>query len=258
MTSHVIIAAATMTVLLIVETIWPFFGHFRGRLSGKVRHDGRNLALGLLNAAMVAIGFGGLITAAVAWSEENGVGLLRQVDLPPAVEAAIAFLLFDLFMYGWHRLFHEVPLLWRLHRVHHADTEMDATTGLRFHTGEVALATTVRLGVLTAIGMTLWQFTIYESVFLLVVYTHHSDLWLPAWLESLLSPVIVTPRMHRVHHSRWRPETNSNYGSVFSWWDRLFWSYRWRADPREIRLGLDGLDDDGHQTVTGMLKTPLE
>ncbi|MEN1681396.1 MAG: sterol desaturase family protein [Planctomycetota bacterium] len=168
-------------------------------------------------------------------------------------------LAFDCWMYWWHRLNHRVPLLWRLHRVHHSDTAMDASSGLRFHPGEILLSGAARLIVVPLLGVPAELVALYGAVALPVVLAHHANVWLPRWLDFGLftSGLLVTPAMHRVHHSRVRDETNSNYSSVLPIWDRLFGTLCVRRDIERIDFGLDEFRDPGAQTVAGMLTTPL-
>ena len=131
-------------------------------------------------------------------------------------------------MYAWHRINHRVPFLWRFHRVHHSDAQMDVTTASRFHTGEIALSSLLRIPLILALGVTAWQLVLYETMMFGVVQFHYANIALPPRAESVVSRVIVTPTMHKVHHSRWQPETDSNYSAMLSVWDRLFGSFRRR------------------------------
>ncbi len=212
----------------------------------------RNLALGTINGLIVAVGFAGLWVAAAEWASRNGIGLLNQVALPTWAHIVGAVLLLDVWMYAWHRLNHRVPFLWRLHRVHHSDAQMDVTTASRFHTGEIVLSSILRIGVIVSLGANAWELVFYETVMFAVVQFHHSNLSVPPALDRVLRAVIATPAMHKVHHSRWQPETDSNYGSLFSWWDRLFWSFRLRTDLEAVRLGLDGFDTPEHESLRGL------
>ncbi len=250
-------ASVTLGVLWLAEACAPFYTELAGGPKQRVRHGAKNLGFGLFNAALIVVLFSWALTAVTARTAESGLGLLRLVDWPDWLETLVLFVLFDFWMYVWHRANHRIPFLWRFHRMHHSDLEMDASTGLRFHTGEVLLSVLARLAVLSLLGMSLDQLALYEMVFLPVVFFHHSNVSLPRWLDHGLLAVIVTPAMHRVHHSRWQPETDSNYGSVFPYWDMLARSFRLRADARTIHLGLEGMDTPAWQTVAGMLRTPL-
>ncbi len=255
--SKTLTAVTVLVVLWIAEAFAPFYTNFSGGLSQRLRHGARNLGFGLFNAGVLLLLFSTAFAAVTAWGCERGFGLAASIRWPPWAEMLLVFVLFDAWMYLWHRANHTIPLLWRFHRMHHSDPELDATSALRFHTGEVVLSALARMAVLPLLGMTLNQLVIYEMVFLPVILFHHSNVSFPRWIDRGLLAVVVTPAMHRVHHSRWRPETDSNYGSIFPYWDILAGSFRLRADARTVHLGLDGMDTPAWQSVAGMLRTPL-
>ena len=250
-------AAVVLVVLWTLEGVIPFYEEFSGRTGERVRHDLKNLGLGGANALLMALLAGGLFLALDAWGEAEGIGVFRMLEWPGWVELVLVILAFDLWMYLWHRANHRIPFLWRFHRMHHSDPEMDASTGLRFHPGEQLLSGMARLLVIPLLGVSIAQLAVYEALLLPVILFHHSNLTIPDWMDRGLRALVVTPAMHRVHHSRWQPETDSNYGSVFPWWDRLLGSFRLREDPRTIHLGLDEFDGAGWQSLGGMLRTPL-
>jgi len=252
-----LVAAAFLVVLWTAEGFLPFFPEFPGRIRDRIGHDLRNLTLGLGNALLVALLFGGLFVVQESWADGAGFGLLRVLDLPVWLQLVVAVLFFDLWMYAWHRANHRIGFLWRFHRMHHSDPALDASTGVRFHPGELILSSVARLAILPLLGMSLWHLAVYEAILLPVVLFHHSNVRFPRWMDLGLLAVIVTPAMHRVHHSRLQPETDSNYGSIFPWWDRLFRSFRLRQDPSTIEIGLDGLSDGRWQSIGGLLRTPL-
>lgn len=220
-------------------------------------HITTNLLLAAINVA-VSYGFAFAILAATEYARVHGVGVVRWAPLPTWSQWVVAILLFDCWQYWWHRLNHRVTLFWRFHAVHHADADMDASSGVRFHTGEITLSFLARLIVLPLIGMSIPQLLVYEALSLPVILFHHSNLRLSAGADRSLRWLIVTPWMHYVHHSRLRPETDSNYSSFLSIWDRLFGSFRLRAKPHEIELGLG---DDWHErewrSLPGMLLAPF-
>ena len=164
----------------------------------------------------------------------------------------------DGWTYGWHRLNHRVPFLWRFHRAHHSDAQMDVTTASRFHIGEILFSNCLRIPLILLLGIQLWELVLYETALLAVIQFHHANVGVPPRLDQLLRCFIVTPAMHKVHHSRWQPETDSNYSSLLSIWDRLFRSFRLRDDPRTIQFGLDEFARPENQTLAGILKTPLK
>lgn len=199
----------------------------------------------------------GALTAVVALAvERRGWGLLGAVAGPAWVETAAGLLLLDLWMYVWHVANHKVPLLWRFHRMHHSDNRLDASSAVRFHLGEVLLSFALRLGVIALVGLTVRQVVLYELILLPVILVHHANLALPRPLEAVARWLVVTPDIHHVHHSRVRRETDSNYGSVLPWWDRLFRTFRVQI-PENLRYGLEGWDDEARQSVRGLLLTPL-
>lgn len=252
---------AGLVGLLLWESAHPFFDFFRTAPKKRGVHALRNLLLGALNAVVVSVGFVGLWGAATIWAAQHDVGLLHGlatvVGLPPWAHAVGAVLLLDAWTYVWHRLNHVVPFFWRFHRVHHHDPTMDVTTASRFHTGEIILSSALRLPILVGLGVHLWELVLYETVMFAVVQFHHANVALPAWLDRALRTVIVTPAMHKVHHSRWQPETDSNYSSLFSFWDRIGRSFRLRDDLSTIRFGLDGWDDAEAQSFGGLLRGPM-
>src|ERR671930_628338 len=155
------------------------------------------------------------------WTSATSFGLLHIVALPAAVRFGLAFLLMDLTFYYWHLANHRIPVLWRFHNVHHIDPDLDVSTALRFHPGEVLLSAGFRVLQVSLIGVPPLTYMIYEGVFQASTLFHHSNVRLPLRAERLLNLVLVTPRMHGIHHSVVEGETNSNYSTVFSWWDRL-------------------------------------
>lgn len=232
-----LIAVAGLAALLAWETAQPFFPFF-ARPGERVRHGARNLALGALNILVVALGFAAAWLAVTQWTAAHRFGLLPWLGLEPLPRVALAVLLLDAWTYAWHRLNHRVPLLWRFHRLHHVDRAMDVTTASRFHTGEIVLSSLLRVPVLALIGCRIDELALYEVLLFTVVQFHHANIALPERLERVLRAVIVTPSMHKVHHSVVRAECDSNYSSLFSWWDRIFRSLRLSRDPRKIVFGV--------------------
>ena len=250
-------ASVALVALWVGEACIPFYTEFEGGVRRRLLHGARNLGFGVANAALLVVLFSHALTVVTTWTAKSSLGLSQLVVWPAWFEMLLLFVLFDFWMYLWHRANHTIPFLWRFHRMHHSDPEMDASTAVRFHTGEVVLSAVARLAILPLLGMTLAQLALYEMVLLPVILFHHSNVSLPRWADHGLLAIVVTPAMHRVHHSRWRPETDSNYGSIFPYWDFLARSFRIREDARTIHLGLDGLDDPAWQSVSGMLRTPL-
>lgn len=251
-----------LVLLMLWETAHPFFDYFQEAPKDRGVHALRNLLLGGLNAVLVSVVFVGLWGVAAVTAAQHNFGILHWlktvVALPTWAHAFGALLLLDAWMYVWHRINHEIPFLWRFHRVHHNDAKMDVTTASRFHTGEIAISSTLRVGIVLLFGIFLWELVLYETLMFAVVQFHHANVNLPTSVDRALRTVIVTPNMHRVHHSRHQPETDSNYSSLFSFWDRIGRSFRLRDDPSTIDLGLHGWDAPDDQRLLGLLWAPLK
>jgi len=246
-----------LALLLLWETAAPFFAQFRS-WRDRGRHALRNVFLAALNALLVSLVFVTLWKGVADWAEARPFGVLNWLPLPGWAHALGAVLLLDCWTYWWHRFGHLLPMLWRFHRMHHSDPQMDVTTANRFHLVEIGLSSGLRLAVIPLAGAHFWEVVLYETLLQAVVQFQHANIGLPGWLERALRLLIVTPGMHKVHHSRWRPETDSNFASLLSVWDRVFGSFRMRARLEEIRFGLDGYDAPEKQSVKGLLKTPWE
>lgn len=255
--TRTVYAMTWLVVLLSWETLWPFFGFFRARPRERTAHAARNLALGALNTVLIAALFVKLWAMSAAWAETRGFGLLHWLRLPRWAHVAAAVLLLDAWTYVWHRLNHGIPLFWHFHRTHHSELCLDVTSASRFHPGELIFSSVLRLPLLALLGIRFNELVLYETLMFAVVQFHHANIQLPAAVQRALGWLIVTPNMHRVHHSRLPVETDSNFSALLSVWDRLFGTWRWRADPAAIRYGLDGFDTPEQHTVGGMLKTPL-
>ena len=247
------VGIAVLLLLWLLETWVPLFTERPARL----RHAARNLAVAGLNLAVIGIGFSAATAGVAAWARGAGFGLLNRLDAPLWIELPLALILFDAWMYLWHRANHAAPFLWRFHRMHHSDPEMDVTTALRFHVGEIVISSGLRLAVVPLLGLHLWEVILYETILLPVIAFHHSNVALPEAWDRCLRAVIVSPNMHRVHHSDWQPETDSNFSSIFSFWDRLGRTFRLRKDVRTLRYGLREFDGEEWQRFWGLLATPL-
>jgi sterol desaturase/sphingolipid hydroxylase (fatty acid hydroxylase superfamily) len=186
-------------------------------------------------------------------------GLFGQLDWPVWIGIPLAMLLLELIIYWQHRLMHAVPLLWRLHRVHHIDTGFDVTTGVRFHPLEIALSMGIKLGAIWLLGPHPVAVVLFEVLLAAGALWAHTDIALPKGLDRGLRWLVVTPSMHRVHHSTWRPETDSNYGFHLSIWDRVFGSYTEtpREDERSMRIGLEEFRSKDDLGFRGLLLNPF-
>ena len=246
-----VVLVTVLVVLWLWESARPFFEKPHGRW----RHAARSLCLALLNTVLLALTFGVATVGVVAWTESHRTGLLHVWSLPGGVRLVLAVLLLDGWLYLWHRANHVIPLLWRFHRMHHADREMDVTTALRFHTGELVLSAIVRLTLIPLLGVTSAELLVHETLVVAATAFHHANISVGS-LDRWLALGIVTPFLHKVHHSREPVETNSNYATVFSWWDRLGGTLRQCEDCQSLRLGLDEFDDPRWETLAGLLSIP--
>jgi sterol desaturase/sphingolipid hydroxylase (fatty acid hydroxylase superfamily) len=234
------------------ETWRPYFGQRQGRF----KHAGHNLAIAVFNTVVLGLVFGFVTVTVAGWSEQNQYGILNALGFDGPIRFLLALVLLDGWMYVWHRANHSISLLWRFHRMHHSDRHMDVTTATRFHLGELSGAAVLRLGLIPLLGFEVWNLVVYDTLVIAITQFHHADISIgrcDRWLRWL----IVTPYMHKVHHSDWRPETDSNYSTVLSIWDRLFGSFRMRSDPKTLVSGLNEFTDPGWQSWWGMLKMPF-
>jgi sterol desaturase/sphingolipid hydroxylase (fatty acid hydroxylase superfamily) len=217
-----------------------------------------NVALGLINAALVALLPLSTVLAAT-WAAASGIGLFNAVAAPFAISAAATVAIRSLATYAVHRLSHALPWLWRLHRVHHIDTALDLSTGLRNHPLELAIVVPAVAGAAIAFGLEPTVLAVYEAIALPFALWTHANLRLPPRLDQGLRWLLVTPAMHHVHHSARRAETDSNYGDVFSVWDRLFGTYAALDEPalRAVRFGLGEADDRRAAHLGAQLISPL-
>lgn len=223
--------------MLVLMTLWELLAPRRAWSVRKGPRRASNLALVAINGVLARLLIPVTAVGAAAFAASRGWGLLHLVDWPAWVEVLLAVLAFDLAIYLQHVMFHAVPLLWRLHMVHHADLDFDVTTGLRFHTLEILLSALIKLGVVVVIGPAPVAVVAFEVLLNATAMFNHSNIRLPAVVDALLRWFVVTPDMHRVHHSVLPRETNSNFGFNLPWWDYLLGTYR--PQPR-----------DGHETMT--------
>jgi sterol desaturase/sphingolipid hydroxylase (fatty acid hydroxylase superfamily) len=219
-----------------------------------------NIGLATINTLIVRLLVPLGVVGLAALGEERGWGLFNNFALPAWLLVTLALVLLDLAICLQHVLFHAVPFLWRLHRVHHADLDFDTTTGVRFHTIEIVLSVGIKAVVVIALGTPALAVLIFEVLLNATSLFNHGNVRLPTWLDPLLRWVLVTPDMHRVHHSVLPSETNSNFGFNLPWWDYLFGTYK--AQPVRGHTGMTlGLEQDRDERkverLLGMLLLPF-
>ncbi|HXF68100.1 MAG TPA: sterol desaturase family protein [Burkholderiales bacterium] len=246
---------AAFGLLALAEGLLP---RRRRQFSRRLRWP-HHLALGLLDLLLVRALFPAAAVGVALLAEANGLGLLRLLEAPPAVAVLLSVLALDLAVYFQHVLLHAVPVLWRLHRVHHADPDLDLTTGLRFHPLEILLSMLWKSAVIVALGAPALAVLVFETLLAACSLFNHANLGLPSRLERPLRLFLVTPDMHRVHHSANPQEADTNFGSTVPWWDRLFGTYR--CDPRAgheaMVLGIGRFDSALEQRLDRLLLQPL-
>lgn len=222
----------------------------------RIRHVLRNFGCLALVVLIADVLFGSLLLKTWQFVAVAPVGLLTRFELGWPLELAIGIVVIDLVYYGWHRLAHAVPMLWRLHRVHHTDTHLDVTTGSRFHPLEVCASIALVVGVLVALGIPLWVELARTLIVHPLIMAQHANVAFSGRSEAWLRAVIVTPALHRLHHSPLVVERDANYGQMFSLWDRWFGTLR-QASSSVGTVGVAGFDAERWQTVRGMLLTPF-
>ena len=255
-----VVAALILAILWILEVILPQIIEYRNFRSS-IRIG--NLLLAGLNILVASL-FAGLTLYVTSLSQQTGFGLFHQARLLLPESSLIgvllvfaSFLLLDLWGYLFHVLAHHMPILWRFHALHHNADHFEVTLALRFHAVEIMIQGLFSLPVFLLLGVSIQEILIYQLFLVPLAFFHHSNLRLPTSLDRILSWVLVTPGMHLIHHSRWERETDSNYAPIFSFWDRLFGSFRWRERPETVSVGLDGFDAKDIHTLRGMLSTGL-
>jgi sterol desaturase/sphingolipid hydroxylase (fatty acid hydroxylase superfamily) len=251
---------AIFLAVFAVMAAWEIVAPRRKLAASKSQRWMANLAILITNTVLVRAIFPAAAVGIAAFAEARGVGLLHAIDLHAAVKILLALVALDLAIYLQHVMFHAVPLLWRLHRAHHADLDIDVTTGTRFHPVEMLLSMVIKTAAILVIGAPVAAVLVFEIALNASSMFNHSNVRIPQRLDSVLRWLVVTPDMHRVHHSIRGEETNRNFGFNLPWWDRLFGTYR--AQPRDghegMTIGIPGFRDPRRSsTYTGILAIPF-
>ena len=244
-----------------IMSLWEIVAPRRALSISKVIRWANNLGLVFFNSLILRLLFPAAAVGVAAFAQAHGWGLLNYYQLPFIVAVVLTVVAMDFIIYLQHVMVHAVPLLWRLHRVHHADLDYDVTTGSRFHTFEIILSMLIKFATIIVLGAPVVAVVIFEVMLNAMAMFNHSNVGLPKSIDSFLRWFIVTPDMHRIHHSVEDDETNSNFGFNLTWWDRLFGTYR--EQPRGGQLGFSiGIHKyrDIKQTnwITGMMLMPFK
>lgn len=223
--------------VLAAMALWEIASPRRRREIPRVIRWTNNLALVVIDTAVLRLTFPILAVGLAVLAEERGWGLFNNLDIPIWLAVLVSMVLLDLAIYLQHVMFHSVPALWRLHRMHHADLDFDATTGLRFHPIEILISMAIKLAIIAALGPPAIAVLLFEVMLNATALFNHANINLPTAVDRWLRWIVVTPDMHRVHHSVDPRETNSNYGFNLPWWDRLLGTYV--AQPAKGHKGMD-------------------
>jgi len=231
---------ASFAAIFAVMAVWEVLRPCRALLAGRRPRWPNNLGILVLDALAVRLLIPIAAVGVAMIAAERGWGLLNLAAAPVWLAGAVGFLLLDLVIYTQHYVFHHVPWLWRLHRMHHADLDIDLTTGVRFHPIEILISMAIKIAAVLAFGIPAMAVLIFEVVLNATSVFNHANVAMPPWLDRILRLIVVTPDMHRVHHSVVRSETDSNFGFNLPWWDRLFGTYRAQpmAGHRDMTIGL--------------------
>ena len=245
--------------VLAMMALWELAAPRRRNDLPRLLRWSNNLALVVIDSLVLRLGFPILASGMAVIAASQGWGLFNALALPGWVTFVLGFLLLDLAIYAQHATFHAVPWLWRLHRMHHADQDFDLTTGLRFHPGEIILSMGIKLALVLALGLSPVTVLVFEVVLNATAIFNHANVRLPARLDRLLRLIIVTPDMHRVHHSINPLETHSNFGFNLPWWDRIFRTYRAQplAGHVAMTIGLPQFRTARDQWIDKMLLQPF-
>lgn len=243
------------TIVALAEYIWPR----RVQNLHRIKRWPHNLLLSFLNVVIVWLVLPTSLAAFALVVGQHGWGVLKAFDISYWPSLLISLVLLDLIIYGQHIVFHKIPVLWRLHRVHHADTEFDVTTALRFHPFEILLSMAIKFAAVAAIGTPPEAVILFETILNASAMFNHGNIKLPKWLDARLRYILVTPDMHRVHHSVIPRETNSNYGFSISLWDRMFGTYRPQPEHghEDMTIGLKIFRDKPEATLPRLLSQPF-
>ncbi len=259
MENEPLIRAALAVAMLLLIALWELaFPRRKMLLSRRIRWTS-NFGLFVVNSLLVRLFFPASAVGFALLAERQQLGLLPQLSLPAPAAIIISVIVLDCAIWFQHRIFHQIPLLWRLHRVHHADRDFDFTTGLRFHPLEILLSILIKGVVICILGAPASAVLIFEALLNASSIFNHGNIKIPLNIDRVLRRFIVTPDMHRVHHSSLPAETNSNFGFNLSLWDHLFGSYR--AQPAsghaDMDIGLEVFREAGDQRITQLLGQPF-
>ena len=257
---EIAIRAGFFFAVFALMAVWEVIAPRRALTVSKSVRWANNLGLVFFNTLILRLLFPAAAVGMAAFAVEQGWGIFNYYQVPPLIAVVASVMAMDFIIYLQHVMVHAVPLLWRLHRVHHADLDFDVTTGARFHPIEIILSMLVKFATITVLGPPVLAVLIFEVLLNATAMFNHSNVRLPPGLDRVIRWLVVTPDMHRVHHSVEDDEANSNFGFNLPWWDRLFGTYRDqpRAGHENMSIGIHGYRDPGLVSwLHGMLWLPF-
>jgi len=254
-----LIRLAAFAFVLLAMTLWELVASRRPQRIHRAQRWPGNLSIVVLNTVVLRLVFPLAAVGAAFVAAERGWGLFNHFAVPMWLAVVASVVVLDMAIYFQHRLFHAVPWLWRLHRMHHADLEFDVTTGLRFHPLEILISMVIKLAVVTVLGAPALAVLIFEVLLNATSMFNHGNVRLPARIDRWLRLIVVTPDMHRVHHSIIRQETDSNFGFNLPWWDRVFRTYRDQPSAGHLgmTIGIEDFRDSRDLRLDRMLLQPF-
>ena len=255
MTEDQIRLSIFLGMLILMGAMEAFFPA-RDRLQSRTRRWSTNFGLVVIDTLTIRFLFPVIAVGAALWAQGKGWGVLNISALPIWAEVLLAVMILDMMIYWQHVAFHKIPWLWRLHKIHHADRDLDASSGLRFHPVEIVISMAYKMVIVICLGAPVLAVIIFEILLNACAIFNHANVRLPKWIERPLRQIMVTPALHRIHHSVTPRETNSNYGFSVIWWDKIFRSYTDRPDG-ELTLGLREYQTDAPSGLWWSLSAPF-
>lgn len=257
--TEIAIRVACYVAVFAAMGLWEVLAPRRALSIGRAPRWPNNLGVLVVDALAVRVLVPAAAVGAAIFASASGWGLFNLAGVPLWLSAVLGFLILDLAIYAQHFVFHHVPMLWRLHRMHHADLDIDVTTGVRFHPIEILLSLAIKIMIVFAFGIPAIAVLIFEIALNATSMFNHANVAMPAWLDRIVRLFVVTPDMHRVHHSVVRAETDSNFGFNLPWWDRLFGTYRAapQAGHSGMTVGLPIFRDPAELRIDRLLTQPF-
>ncbi len=254
------IRITVFVAVLAIIGLWEVLSPRQPLNDSKTRRWFSNLSLVVISTFLIRLALPVLPVGAAVFAQERNIGLMQSLTLPSWLTFGLALLLLDFIIYLQHLMFHYLPLLWRLHRVHHTDLDLDVTTGIRFHPIEILISAGLKITTVILFGLPIAAVIFYEIIMNAASMFNHGNIFIPSGIDWILRLFLVTPDMHRVHHSVVVKETNSNFGNTFSWWDRLLGTYRYQpaAGYQNMMIGLKEFRDASLLRLPRLLILPFK